>query len=404
VIAVGIYCGIDWAEHHHDVVVVDQDGQVLARRRVSDDVAGFTDITGLLNRLEPGGRAGVRVALETDRGLFVHALVDAGYQVFAVNPKAVDRYRDRYRMSRAKSDSVDALVLANVLRTDLDRHRTIAADSDQAAAVSALARAHQDATRERRRQAARLRSQLREFYPAALQAFPDLTSRTAAAILSVAPTPRQAAELGHDEVRDLARACGRWGISHREVVRLHDVLHADQLHQAGPVEQAMGHAVLQIVLGLRVTSLTIARLEADLRDQLDRHPDASILRSLPGVGTILAARMLSEFGDDPTRFQNAASRRHYTGTAPITRASGRSKVVLMRRIHNTRLFDTCRDWSFSAVNRSPGARALYQQRRAAGDGHEAALRRVGNKLVGQLDHCLRHHEPYREETAWTLTA
>jgi len=119
---------------------------------------------------------------------------------------------------------------------------------------------------------------------------------------------------------------------------------------------------------------------------------------------VLAGRMLSEFGDDPTRFKDAASRRDYAGTASITKASGKGRVVLMRRVRNTRLFDTCRDWSFSAVNASPGARALYQQRRRLGDGHEKALRRVANKLVGQLDHCLRHREPYREETAWTLTA
>src|SRR5215208_1007566 len=136
----------------------------------------------------------------------------------------------------------------------------------------------------------------------------------------------------------------------------------------------------------------------------DRHANTVILRSLPGVGVMLAGRMLSEFGDDPTRFTDAASRRRYAGTAPITKASGKGRAVLMRRVRDTRLFDTCRDWSFSAVNASPGARALYQQRRRLGDGHEKALRRVANKLVGQLDHCLRHREPYREETAWTVTA
>src|SRR5829696_9167921 len=122
------------------------------------------------------------------------------------------------------------------------------------------------------------------------------------------------------------------------------------------VEQAMGAVVLQLVLGLRILNLTIGRLETELAEQLDRHADTAILRSLPGVGIVLAGRMLSEFGDDPTRFKDAASRRDYAGTAPITKASGRGRVVLMRRVRNTRLFDTCRDWSFSAVNasRAPG--------------------------------------------------
>jgi len=342
--------------------------------------------------------------LETDHGLFVHALREAGYRVFAINPKAVDRYRDRYRVSRAKSDLADALVLANLLRTDADRHREIPANSEQAVVVSVLARAQQDAVRERRRQTARLRCQLREFYPAALRAFPDLTTKTALTVLSAAPTPGQALGLTHDDLHALARSCGRWGITLREVNRLHDVLHQPQLRQPAPVEQAMGAVVLKLVLNLRILSLTISRLETELAAQLQRHADTVILRSLPGVGTVLAGRMLSEFGDDPTRFADAASRRDYAGTAPITKTSGKGRAVLMRRVRNTRLSETCRDWSFSAVNTSPGARALYQRRRRLGDGHEKALRRVGNKLVGQLDYCLRHHQPYREETAWTLTA
>jgi transposase len=398
-----VYCGIDWAEQHHDIAVVDQAGRVLAQQRIGDDPAGLAALTAVLDGLAAARRE-VGVALEIDHGLFVHALRTAGFRVFAINPMAVDRYRDRYRVSRAKSDAADALVLANLLRTDADRHREIPADSEQAGVVSVLARAQQDAVRERRRQTARLRSALREFYPAAVEAFPNLTSKTALTVLSAAPTPGQALDLTHEDLHALARSCRRWGIALREVTRLHDVLHRPRLRQPVKVEQAMGTVVLQLVLGLRILNLSIDRLEAELAEQLDRHDDTAILRSLPGVGVVLAGRMLSEFGDDPARFLTAASRRDYAGTAPITKASGKGRVVLMRRVRNTRLFDTCRDWSFSAVNASPGARALYQHRRQLGDGHEKALRRVANKLVGQLHHCLRHHEPYREETAWTLTA
>jgi hypothetical protein len=181
------------------------------------------------------------------------------------------------------------------------------------------------------------------------------------------------------------------------------VLHEPQLRQPVPVEQAIGTVVLQLVLGLRILNLTIARLETELAEQLDRMPTLRSCESA-GVGVVLAGRMLSEFGDDPARFRERGQPTRLRRHPPITKASGKGRVVLMRRIRNTRLFDTCRDWSFSAINASPGARALDQHRRELGDGHEKALRRVGNKLVGQLDHCLRHHELYREETAWTLTA
>src|SRR5215218_9435190 len=267
-----VYCGIDWAKQHHDVAVVDSAGRVLAQQRIGDDLAGFTALTEVLDRLA-STRGQVGIALETDHGLFVHALRDAGFRVFAINPMAVDRYRDRYRVSRAKSDAVDALVLANLLRTDADRHREIPADSEQAAVVSVLARAQQDAVRERRRQTARLRSQLREFYPSALRAFPDLTTKTALTVLSAAPTPGQALGLTHGDLYALARGCGRRGITMGEVTRLHQVLHHPQLRQSQPAEQAMGEVVLHMVLGLRILNLTIHRLETELAEELDRHRD-----------------------------------------------------------------------------------------------------------------------------------
>jgi transposase len=128
-----------------------------------------------------------------------------------------------------------------------------------------------------------------------------------------------------------------------------------------------------------------------------------ILRSLPGLGVVLGGRVLGEFGDDPTRFSDAASRRRYAGTAPITKASGKSRVVLLRRARNQRLAEACRWWAFNAMLHSPGTMAYYRRRRAAGDTHEAALRRLGSKLVGQLHHCLAHRELYREDIAWPPT-
>jgi transposase len=394
-----VFCGIDWAEHHHDVAVVDADGEVLGRARISDDVAGFTRLSELLctHAKDP---AEAVVALETDRGLLVAALRGAAYRVFAINPKAVDRYRDRYAVSGAKSDPVDALVLANLLRTDQARHRELPNDSDQVEAIAVLARAHQDAVRTRLRDTGRLRSLLREFFPAALAAFPNLSTRSALTILTAAPTPATAQALGPEQIRDLLRSAGRIGVRASEVARLHQAFTAEQLRQPQPVEEAMGVAVQAIVTTLIGTQAAIGDLEAALAARFDNHPDAEILRSLPGLGVVLGGRVLGEFGDDPTRFTDAASRRRYAGTAPITRASGRSRVVLLRRARNQRLADACRWWAFNAIQHSDGAMAYYRRRRAAGDTHEAALRRLGSKLVGQLHHCLEHRERYREDIAW----
>lgn len=398
-----IFCGIDWSERHHDVAVVDQTGALLTRRRISDDLAGFTALTGLLAEHAGQEFTTVDVAIETDRGLLVAALRAAGHRVYAINPKAVDRYRDRHAVSGAKSDPGDALVLAHLLRTDRDQHRPLPDDSELGQAVSVLARAHQDLIWARQQDANRLRSLLREFFPAALTAFQELTTKTALTVLAAAPTPTTAARLTRANLVDLLHAAGR-GTRPADATRLAEVFAADQLHQPATVETAMGEAVRAIVRTLSAANDSIKQLEHALAASFSQHPDAEILDSLPGLGLVLGARVLSEFGDDPTRFVHAASRRAYAGTAPITRASGRHRAVLARHIRNKRLADACYLWAFAALTRSPGARTYYDRRRANGDRHSAALRRLGNKLLGQLHHCLAVRERYDEALAWTCPA
>jgi hypothetical protein len=183
-----LFVGLDWAEEHHDVVVMAEHGRVLAARRVAEGLAGLTQLHELL-AAHGEDPTEVVVGTETDRGLFVGALVAAGYQVDAVNPLAVSRYRDRHATSGAKSDAGDAKVLADLVRTDRHNHRPVAGDSELAEAVKVLARSHQSLVWTRQRQVNQLRSLLREFYPGALAAFAgDLGGRDALAVLAAAPT------------------------------------------------------------------------------------------------------------------------------------------------------------------------------------------------------------------------
>ena len=162
----------------------------------------------------------------------------------------------------------------------------------------------------------------------------------------------------------------------------------------------MGASVAALVAVIRELNTQVARLEEQLAVGFDQHPDAKIVRSLPGLGTVLGARVLGEFGDDPDRYADAKARKNYAGTSPITKASGKSKVVLARYARNKRLSDACYLWAFAAITASPGARAFYDARRAAGDTHNRALRALANRLVGILHGCLRHQSPYDENIAW----
>ena len=394
-----VFVGHDWAEAHHDVHVEDEQGRRLAKARLPEGVEGVARFHELLAPFVEDP-AEVTIATETDRGLFVGALVAAGYRVLAVNPMSTSRYRERHCTSGAKSDPGDAKVLAELARTDAHNHRLVAGDSDLAEAVKVLARAHQSMIWTRQRQTNQLRSTLREFYPGALTCFDDLHGTDALAVLGVAPTPILGRGLSRSKITSALRRGGRQRRVEERADEIQTALRADQLAAPAAVAEAMGATVVALVAVISELNAQIAKLEAGLADRFEQHPDAKVIRSLPGLGMTLGARVLGEFGDDPNRYADAKSRKNYAGTSPITKASGTRKVVLARFARNRRLADACYLWAFAALTASPGARSFYDERRANGDTHHRALRALANRLVGILHGCLRHGEIYDEDTAW----
>jgi hypothetical protein len=394
-----VFVGHDWAEAHHDVHVEDKEGRRLAKARLPEGVEGVARFHDLVAPFVEDP-AEVVIATETDRGLFVGALVAAGYTVLAVNPMSTSRYRERHSTSGAKSDPGDARVLAELARTDAHNHRTIAGDSDQAEAVKVLARAHQSMIWTRQRQTNQLRSTLREFYPGALTCFDELYSGDALAVLAVAPTPTLGRGLSRSKIAAALRRGGRQRRIEERTEAVQAALRADQLSAPDLVSEAMGATVAALVAVITELNTQIGRLEESLAEGFEKHPAAKVIRSLPGLGMILGARVLSEFGDDPNRYADAKSRKNYAGTSPITKASGKHRVVLARYARNRRLADACYLWAFASLTASPGARAFYDQRRASGDTHHRALRALANRLVGILHGCLRHSVLYDEGTAW----
>ena len=374
-----IWVGDDWAEDHHDVEIQGEDGRRLARARLPEGLEGITRLHTLIAEhmpaswadLEPAEAAGrVRIGIETDRGMWVQALLAAGYQVYAINPMSVARYRERHSTSGAKSDPGDAHVLAEIVRLDHAHHRQVAGDSAMAEAVKLLARAHQSLIWDRTRQVLRLRSALREFFPAALQAFDDLAASEALELLDRAPDPDRAARLPRVTIVAALRRAGRRDLEGRATT-IAQALKADQLRQPRPVQNAYAAIVSSQVQLINILNVEIAEIGQVVADHFGRHRDAERYLSLPGLGTVLGARILGEFGDDPHRYADGKARRNYAGTSPITRASGNRRVVLARYARNRRLADAVHQWAFCAMRGSPGARAYYQSLRERGTGHQS---------------------------------
>jgi transposase len=404
-----LFVGDDWAEDHHDVEVVDEVGRRLVRARLPEGIDGVARLHALIAehapaewvQLAPEDAAGlVKVGIETDRGPWVQALVAAGYEVFAINPMSVARYRERHSTSGAKSDAGDAHVLAEIIRLDRAHHRPVAGDTPLAEAVKLLARAHQTLIWDRQRAVLRLRAALREFFPAAVEAFDDLTAADALELLERAPDPARASRLSvATTAAALKRARRRDPQARAEA--LVQLLRAPALRQPPVVESAYATIVTTQVRVIRTLTSEITTLEGQVAEHFGRHPDAEIITSQPGLGMILGARVLAEFGDDPHRYADAKARKNYSGQSPITRASGTRKVVLARYARNDRLADALHQQAFCALSASPGARAYYDQLRSRGKGHHAALRQLANRLVGILHGCLKTGTSYNEHVAWS---
>jgi hypothetical protein len=398
-----LFIGDDWAEAHHDIEIEDDFGTVLIRKRLPEGLAGITALHELVaEHLDPAGEPDqVQVGIETERGPWVQALLAAGYVVYAINPMQVARYRERHSTSGAKSDPGDAHLLAEIVRLDRGHHRPIAGDSEIAEHVKVAARAHQTMIWSRVRQVNALRSLLREYYPAALAAFgADLADRDALAVLAAAPSPEQGRRLSQARIETLLRKAGRQRNITATAGRIKTALGSEQLSARPGVVPAYAASASALVAVLTVMASQIEVLAGQVEQGFGRHPDVEIYRSQPGLGMILGARVLAEFGDDPDRYPDAKSRKNYSGMSPITKASGTKRVVLARYARNRRLGDALLLQAYSALQSSPGARRFYDRQRARGATHYQALRAVANRLVGILHGCLRHHTLYDENRAW----
>jgi transposase len=391
--------GIDWAEAEHAVCLLATSGAVLRRLRVPHSAAGLRRLRAAIAEAasEP---AAVHVALERAHGLLVDALLEAGYTVYGLNPKAVERYRDRTRTAGAKTDPADAELLARILLTDRERHRALRPRSPQVEAIRVLARDDERASRDQRRLLNRLRQDLLEVFPQALSAFPRLTDVSALAFLARWPAAGAARELGRAEIERFLRE-HQHGWPERTAARIDAALAADALAAAPLVAAAKAGAIRLAAEQL----LLLRRQRAAWRTQLDdllhadeTQPAGAVLLSLPGADARLAGRILGEIGADHERFATAGALQCDAGTAPVTKASGRSRVVAARFACNRFLRQALLRWALCSLRVSEWARAFYDGKRAAGQTHYRALRCLANRWIDILHHLLRTGQHYDEAT------
>lgn len=399
-----LFVGIDWATQFHQACVMDPERQVLKETEVEHSGAGIAQLVELLLKLSGNQPERVAVAIEMPRGALVETLVERHFAVFSLNPKQMDRFRDRHTVAGAKDDSRDAFVMADSLRTDLHLFHRARLDEPAVIRLRELTRTEEDLQSDAVRTGHRLRDLLTRYYPQMLKLCPGVDEPWFWDLLELAPLPAQAAKLKPAKVEQLLK---NHRIRRLTVDEILDALRVTALRMApGAAEAASEHALqlLPLLRILREQQLAVAAKVQALLDELSEqgqpgeHRDVTILLSLPGVGRKVAATMLAE-ASQPLDERDYHALRNYSGTAPVTRQSGKRKVVLMRQGCNLRLRDAFYHWARVSVQCDERSRQHYVELRGKGHSHGRALRGVVDRLLPILMSMLRTRTLYDPQFA-----
>lgn len=398
------FVGIDWGSQRHRVCLLNREGTVVEERWIEHNGNSLADLVAWLRSQTSAAPGEIAVAIEIPRGAIVETLMEQGFAVFSVNPKQLDRFRDRYSPAGAKDDRRDALVLADSLRTDLHCFHPVRLDEPRLLRLRELSRLEDDVAQEQARLCNQLREQWHRFFPQLLQLSPAADELWIWELFQSAPLPARAAKLSLTRISAIlkARRIRRW-----EPQPVKNILASTPLTLApGAAEAASEHALLLLprLRLLHQQRLQIAtRMQALLTDLAapdpahpSEHRDAAVLLSLPGVGRQIAATMLSE-ASQAIAERDYHALRCYAGAAPITHQSGKKTAVLMRRGCNERLRNALYHWSRVSLPRDPHSKSVYAQMRARGHSHGRALRGMADRWLAVMISMLRHHTLYNPE-------
>ena len=402
-----LFVGIDWAKDEHTICVLDAEQKVIERRTIEHSGTGLGQLADVLTKLSEGEPSCVAVAIETPRGAVVEYLVERGFAVYSLNPKQMDRFRDRHTVAGAKDDRRDAFVLADALRTDQPLFHRVRLDDPLIIRIRELSRAEEEIQREQVRAGNQLRELLNRYYPQMLGLCPEVDEAWFWDLIELVPLPVPGTKLSKSKIQKLL---GSHRIRRLDAAAIQQALGVPALQLAPGAAAAVSERVLLLLprlrLLLRQRKDLERRIEALLEEmsaegQCAEHRDVTILRSLPGIGRGITATMLAE-ASQPLAERDYHALRAYGGIAPVTRQSGKRKGIVMRRSCNERLRNAIYHWSRCSMQRDPHSKEHYAELRAKGHSHGRALRGVADRLLAVLVAMLRSgttYDPNRRATA-----
>jgi transposase len=388
------YVGVDWADEFHQVWVSDAEGKKVAEMKVEQSPKGMGEFGRWLHERQ-AEQIELWAAIEKPQGRIVDFLLDHAVMVYPVNPKALDRARDRFRMSQSKSDSFDAYVLAEFLRTDHVHLRALEPDSEQAQELKMLTRDHHRLARHKTRLLNQIEVTLKEYYPRPLEVFSDLESKIALDFLEQYPTPRALSELTRRNWNRFAKREHHLG--EQRCKELWEKLSQPQLKIPEHVVRAKAQLLLVLVIQLKSLVEAVKNYSEEVESFFASMPAAEFVKTLPGGKSGTTMPMLwAELGDAKSRWQSFRHLQAEAGGVPVTKASGKSRVVQFRFACNKLLRYASYWFSFNSLNRCEWANKYYRDQRRKGHGHPQALRALGAKWLKIIFVMWRDHKPYDE--------
>ena len=388
------YMGVDWADEFHQVWVSDSQGKKVAEMKIEQSPKGMSELGRWLHERKAEDIE-LWAAIEKPHGRIVEFLLDHGVVVYPVNPKALDRARDRFRMSQSKSDSFDAYVLAEFLRTDHVHLRALKPDSEQAQELKMLTRDHHRLGRHKTRLLNQIEVTLKEYYPRPLEVFSDLESKIALDFLEQYPTPRALSNLTRRKWNRFAKREHHLG--EERCKELWEKLSQPQLKIPEHVVRAKSQLLLVLVIQLRSLTEAVKNYSEEVERFFASMPAAKLVKTLPGGKSGITVPMLwAELGDAKSRWQSFRHLQAEAGGVPVTKASGKSRVVQFRYACNKLLRYASYWFSFNSLNRCEWAKKYYRDQRAKGHSHHEALRALGAKWLKIIFVMWRDHKPYDE--------
>lgn len=385
------YIGIDWADNHHDIYIIDEQGDKIDSFRIDHNPHGLSILRDKICDLKVL-KTQILFAIETHKNLLVDFLLDTGYTVYSINPKSVDRYRDRYRVSGAKDDTFDAMVLANIIRTDRKQHRAIIPNSDLARELKVLTMDEQRLIQLKTKLVNQLSACLKDYYPLALELFSQIDQTITLDFLLMFPYP------GPASVKELRKFLKKHHYSQigEKAQELYNKLSGNQIFVEGLTIRTKSRLMITLVKHLKMLLLELAEYHAEIRKLFEEHSDSGIFKSLPGAGEKNAPRLLAEIGDNRSRYTDAKNLQCDAGTSPVTIRSGKMKIVHMRWACRKSFKNTLYQFSFSSMNESIWAQRYYEEQRKKGKTHTEALRALGNKWLKIIFHLWKNNLTYDE--------